>query len=355
MAEPFPKANGPKLAHSRNITMLNTKLSKWLACIGLTLFGAPSAWAACIPNPPLEATAAGFTLTIDSTKNVGDLLGTQTLVVAVNGTVQCYSRIGMGYWVTPLPTVTVNGVNYLDIGMPGVGMIMTSMTYGRNVPFNWVWNDGNSTAQLSNETYKFSFYKIGDITSAGSFTGLVAQRGFATGNVGSYSPISYVLNINIGAPIIIIPKLPTCSVSTNDVRVNFDPVAASAFGGVGSIVGSKDFVVSLNCSGGDPGISTGVYMTLTDATNPGSHNDWLTLASSSTASGVGIKIYQQGNPTAITFGADSRTIGNAGQFKVTNAGNQSLNIPFTAKYVKTATTLRGGEVVAVATFTMAYN
>jgi len=265
----------------------------------------------------------------------------------------------LGVWSSPLPIVTVNGVNYYDIGIPGVGMIMRNMSFGRNLPFTWPWNDGNSGALLSNETYQFSFYKIGAITSAGSFTGLVAQRGFSsytyTGSGVKDPNVYYVENIAIGVPIVIVPKLPSCTVTTPNIPVKIDSATAKSFAGIGSVVGSQDFNVDINCAGGDPGIQTGVYMTLTDATTPGNRSDTLTLATGSTASGVGIKVFQQGSTTPISFGADSKVVGNLNQFKVTNVGNQAQTIPFTAKYVKNSANMGAGLVKAVATFTMAYN
>lgn len=343
--------------------MSKTKFYKWLACAGLTLFGAPSAWASCslkypdntVSTSPAQFSAPGFTLTVDATKNVGDTLGTATVTANAPGN-QTISTVCTGYitssiFASPLPLVTVAGQQYYDTGIPGIGLRISNSQYGV-LPTTYYYPAGVAYNQpMYAAGYTFTFYKIGDITQAGTLTGVVATRSF-TDSAGAK-----FLSIQIGMdqPIVIIPKLPTCSVTTQDVKVTLDPASTAGFHGAGSVVGSEGFNIVLSCSGGDPGVNTGVYMTMTDATNAGNRSDILSLTAASSASGVGIRVFQQGSSTPISYGADSSVIGNVNQFKVNSAGNQTLVMPFTASYVQAGSTVTSGTVEAVATFTMAYN
>ncbi|ECZ0012478.1 fimbrial protein [Salmonella enterica subsp. enterica] len=105
----------------------------------------------------------------------------------------------------------------------------------------------------------------------------------------------------------------------------------------------------LNC---EPGVA--VYATLTDSTNPANRSDILTLTPSSTATGVGLKIYKNEETTALRFGPDSPVRGNENQWKL-SAGRESFpSVQLKVRYVNTGGTLTPGTVNGVSTITFSY-
>ncbi|MDH0291353.1 fimbrial protein [Pseudomonas sp. GD04087] len=119
-------------------------------------------------------------------------------------------------------------------------------------------------------------------------------------------------------------------------------------GPVGTTAGNASFNIRLDCSSG-----MDVFMTFTDASNPGNTSDRLGLsASSQQASGVALQVRRLGTP--VKFGPDSSVAGNAGQIALGAAPNGALDIPLTANFIKTDAVVRGGDANAVATFTLSY-
>ncbi len=140
----------------------------------------------------------------------------------------------------------------------------------------------------------------------------------------------------------------TCSVNSSAVAVNLPQVNTGAFSsGVGAVAGAQAFSLSLTCSSGAT-----VLITLTDAANSANRSTTLQLASGSSAQGVGVQLLNSGG-TPAAYGADSATPGNTNQWTVGASPNGSLQIPMTARYVRTGA-VSAGSVKALATFTMSY-
>jgi type 1 fimbria pilin len=149
---------------------------------------------------------------------------------------------------------------------------------------------------------------------------------------------------------------PTCSVNASSTQtVNLGNYPANAFTGIGSTTAPKSFNINFDCSGGTQNESTNIYLTMTDVTDPGNRSDILNLDSTSTAKGVGVRIERSGG-TAVTFGADSNTIGNPGQWQAgsVNTGTGTFTIPLQARLIQTGA-VQQGSVSAKTTFTAAYN
>ncbi|MDI9240840.1 fimbrial protein [Lysobacter sp. LF1] len=196
------------------------------------------------------------------------------------------------------------------------------------------------------ERMVFEVVKTGPITAGGAITGEVAGW-FAENGV------SQVVSVRLDGPIIIQPNVPTCAVTTADISVPMSAVSASGFSGVGTSSGApQNFNIGLNCGGGSPGTTTRMYITLTDQTNPANRTDKLSLTPSSTATGVAIQILNGATP--VSYGPDSSAAGNPNQWFVTQTGNGLVNIPLSARYVQSASTIGSGTVTALATFTMSY-
>lgn len=187
----------------------------------------------------------------------------------------------------------------------------------------------------------FEVVKTGRITAGGKMSGEVAGVWLKNG---TFQHLSFRINGSIELK----PTVPTCSVTTKSIKVQFGEVNLN-----GTATAPEQPVnIGLQCSGGTSDAKTRMYLTLTDATNPGNRSDVLTLTNASTAKGVGIRIMN--GTTPVQYGPDSSETGNPNQWFATEAGNQTVNIPLSARYVRTSDTLKAGTADAVATFTMSY-
>ncbi|KWA76377.1 adhesin [Burkholderia ubonensis] len=95
-----------------------------------------------------------------------------------------------------------------------------------------------------------------------------------------------------------------------------------------------------------------MFMTMTDSANPGNRSSTLSLASGSTADGVGIQIMRGSDNTVVSYAPDSAQTGNPNQWQVGNFSNVDVTVPFKVHYVRTS--VKAGKAIGVATFTMIY-
>lgn len=146
----------------------------------------------------------------------------------------------------------------------------------------------------------------------------------------------------------------TCIVTTPTVTVNMPVISLSALSAVGKTGGDTRFPIGLSCAAG-----ANVYITLSDVTTPANTSSLLTLASSSTAQGIKLRILNSAGP--IDFGPDSAAAGTTHQWLL--GASSSINgIPLTVQYYRDDTNpsgtgsavLSAGSVQAQATFTMSY-
>ncbi|AZC32229.1 Fimbrial protein [Pseudomonas chlororaphis subsp. piscium] len=142
-----------------------------------------------------------------------------------------------------------------------------------------------------------------------------------------------------------IQQAATCSINTPSIPVNLRDVSASQLQGAGTTAGDTPFTIGLTCPE-----NIRLYTTLTDGSAPGNTSNQLSLAPGSTASGVQLRILQDG--IARSFGPDSSAPGNTNQWFV-GMSNGAVQIPLTAQYISTGA-VTPGTVKGVATFTMSY-
>jgi type 1 fimbria pilin len=191
------------------------------------------------------------------------------------------------------------------------------------------------------------------------FIRIITAGGLITGEIGGWFLTDYgnlkFVSLVISGSIPIVPKVPACTVtSPSNIPVNISPTAVTDFTSVGSTSSNfTPFSINLSCSGGTRSNTTNMYMTLTDQTNPGNVSNVLSIASASSASGVGIQLRNAAN-TVISYGPDSRSAGNTNQWLVQSTGNGTVTIPLTARLVQTAPRVNPGSVVAITTYTMSY-
>jgi type 1 fimbria pilin len=140
----------------------------------------------------------------------------------------------------------------------------------------------------------------------------------------------------------------TCSVNQANVSVIMPTANTRAFSsGVGAVAVPQSFSLSLACSTGAT-----VMITLTDGVNPANRSTALQLTADSTAQGIGVQVLNSAG-TPVAFGPDSPTPGNTNQWTIGASPNGTLQVPLTARYVRTGN-LSAGSVRALATFTMSY-
>ena len=283
---------------------------------------------------------------VDPTLPVGTSLWSASVTVNESSSIAC---IG-GY-----ATLTYNGVGAREntyftypTSVPGVGIRLKYLTGSMNngAWFPWSYTSTWTGGYIQTHTIFVEFIKTGPITVAGSLSGV-----FSTWNTNlADNPVwgQYAW----AAPVVFNVAVPTCAVTTHDIAVSMGSVAATSFGGAGSVSDSKPFNISLQCSGGVINSYTNVYTTLTDVTNPGNVSDTLSLNASSSATGLGVQVLR--GTTVIRYGPDSSVAGNPNQWFAGAAQNGAFNIPLTARYIKTAATVTPGTANASATFTMSY-
>ncbi len=224
-------------------------------------------------------------------------------------------------------------------GVAGIGVRMRHATLS-----SW-WPHLYNTTSKGSSWFPYAIVievvKTGRITAGGKMTGEVAGA-WLKNRTFQYQ------SFRINGSIELKPTVPTCSVTTKSIKVQFGEVNLN-----GTATAPEQPVnIGLQCSGGTSDAKTRMYITLTDATNPGNRSDVLTLTNASTAKGVGIRIMN--GTTPVQYGPDSSETGNPNQWFATEAGNQTVNIPLSARYVRTSDTLKAGTADAVATFTMSY-
>lgn len=354
-------------------------LRRWLGACALLLMACgllpARSWATCTTTPisPIVLTFSYGALTVDPNAHMGDVIGkmTGTLGSTGGGNINCTSSIISTHYVGDGAYTVMNTTTgaYPSIGLapvystavPGVGLAFTytgSLAVASDISGAGMFFPAHSTVGLGASTYVnggagFVMYlvKTGPIqggTLTGEFAHWDAQESSGT--------TSNIVSMQFVGSIPVVPSSPSCTVTSPSISVPLDPTSVAGFAGVGTTAGNaQNFNITLNCSAGTAGTSTHVSITLTDATNTSNTTDMLTPSAGSTAAGVGIRIFNGSTP--VRFGPDSNAIGNTNQWSVTTvgAGGGSISIPLSAQYVQIGSTVGGGDVKALATFTMAYN
>ncbi|UUT22196.1 fimbrial protein [Pseudomonas sp. T8] len=243
----------------------------------------------------------------------------------------------------------------------GVGAVGRFNTYATSVSgvgiriqyyFSGWWPQGTWEGSTDYPMYaytpsvKIELVKTGPITAGGRMTGLV----------GTFTALDHGMDFQryvISGNLEIKPRVPTCTVSTPTIAVGMGKVHVSAVADKGATNPDRPLEIRLQCSGGDAGAHTRMFMTLSDAADPSNQSSTLSLSRSSTASGVGIQILR-GDDTLVSFGPDSAVADNPNQWQVGEFGNDQVSIPLKARYIPTGGVVGPGTADAAATFTMSY-
>ncbi|OLF54292.1 hypothetical protein BTN82_14700 [Pseudomonas chlororaphis] len=137
--------------------------------------------------------------------------------------------------------------------------------------------------------------------------------------------------------------LDTCKVQNKDMLVTLPSIDVSSI--KNNKVQPVSFGIGLNCT---PGMS--VSITLTDAAMPTNTSSVLSLAPGSTASGVGLTVFNSSG--AVKFGPDSVSPSNINQWLIGQSSGLS-RIPLTVQYVSTGVP-KPGLINGLMSFTLSY-
>lgn len=312
-------------------------------------------------SAPLQCTITGAdtidfgTVAVPRDVPVGAPLGTaQTSTVSVScpANPAPSGSPNHGFYLQFYPKLTASAVpGVWNTGMDGVGLRVIDVTYDNQVLSEISrgrWSDFGEPITKGSPFrgwFTFTYRLIKTVASAAqggelcvpSFMTLVSHN--IPDNVTSPPQVTY----SVGNSTI---RSATCSVTTAAIDVALPSVEVGELSPVGTAAGNTPFRIGLSCGGG-----ANVYVTLTDATNPGNTSQNLTLASGSTASGVVLRVLNA-DGTIVSYGPDSAAAGNTHQWLVGPSGSTN-SIPLTVQYFATGT-VGAGTVKGLATFTMSY-
>ncbi|WP_202758903.1 fimbrial protein [Delftia acidovorans] len=255
----------------------------------------------------------------------------------------CSSEV-MGYSVGKSTPVN----NIYPTTVEGIGMRVSTIHGAAPVSTSKYSNHPGSFAyQLSDVKVELIKTADGDITAGGVLDSdfLYERANDAFGQL--------LAQYNFSSPVVLRPKVPTCTPQAPE-PVRMAQTVTQKLTSIGSTGAPRSFLISLLCKGGIPGSLTNAYVTLTDVANPGNIGNVLTLSKTSVAKGVGVQIRK--GEQILGFGPDSNAAGNRNQWfaGAVAYGQARLDIPLTARYVKTGENVTIGSANAAATFTISY-
>ncbi|MDR5762653.1 fimbrial protein [Caballeronia sp. LZ035] len=138
-----------------------------------------------------------------------------------------------------------------------------------------------------------------------------------------------------------------CSLTTPTLAFTLPRAFSKNLPSIGATTGDTTLSLGLNCPAG---VKVGI--TVTDAVNPANRSSSLSLAPGSSAAGVGVQIVN--GATLVSFGPDSAVAGTVNQWIAGTSAGGAMQVPLTARYVRTSSKLVPGSVNGKATFTMSY-
>ena len=143
---------------------------------------------------------------------------------------------------------------------------------------------------------------------------------------------------------------PTCQVNTPNISVDLGEVSIIDFNTLGRTQ-PVDFSIDLDCTGGTD--TTNVYVTMTDASNPGNTTSLLGLTPGSDAQGIALEVNNRNGQ--VTFGPDLSGTGNPGQWLDGDTAAGSYSIPLSVNYVRLPGPIKGGTANSGVTYTLNYD
>jgi len=156
------------------------------------------------------------------------------------------------------------------------------------------------------------------------------------------STVSFQLSINAVTQ--------TCSMAVSDLQVVLPQVNTASFSGAGSAAGGKSSTLDFQCDA-----NANARVNFTDATDPANAGDTLKLLGGSTATGVGVRLMVEGTPVALSPNEAFHSGGTELALQNTAATAALKQIPFSAQYVQTGSSVTPGSVQARSLVNISYN
>jgi major type 1 subunit fimbrin (pilin) len=250
-----------------------------------------------------------------------------------------------------------------NTAIPGIGIAVGVSSYSAGCGGWQPWQDlalgnvqGGYTGTLCNKAgswatggqAEMAFVQTGAIT-AGSVTGGVIFQGTSATNInGSVSVGTSPLGNSVVYPFSLssTTKVSVAACTTPDVTVNMGSHQQWEFNGVGSATTpAVSFDIAVNAC--PSGLAKIQYQFIPVNAVLDATNGVLALSDSSTATGIGVQLKDDGG-NALNYKTQYTLSG------YNTATGGSYNIPLTAAYYQTASTVTPGSANAVLTFTMTY-
>ena len=289
-----------------------------------------------------EGTAPIINLTVDPNAPLNSVLGTTYISLNGMSVFDCTSSY-IPIYDSPLPIISPG---IYRSGVSGIGLKFKRQA--NSIPYTGVIEQ-SLVPNYWGASIQIELIKVGPITQGGQViadrTTIVRKIAPSHGNVVLHTAVA-----RVGFTATLAAK-PTCSVTSTSISVNLGEVSMSNFDAEGRSP-KIPLSIDLTCSGSTNGGRTGIYVTLTDQTQPGNRSEQLNLSPDSTATGVALEVTNRLG--LVSFGADSTTIGNPGQWNQGMTGNGNYSIPLSVNYLKVNSQPTPGSANAVATFTISY-
>ncbi|MDG6095275.1 type 1 fimbrial protein [Acetobacter sp. AN02] len=189
---------------------------------------------------------------------------------------------------------------------------------------------GANTMDLRNWPFYIELYKTGDIAAQSVLSGNIAALNFDS-QPDVYFSITQA----------VITAVQACSVSTSDISVELPPMASDRFRSVGSTAGLQGFSIGLNCA---EAVSPAVTFDSTMKDQSATGVILSTLSGAQAAQGIGIQILDSGQSPVI--------LGEAVSAGAVPSGMSQIS--YYARYYQTASSVSGGKISAIASFTISY-
>ena len=239
-----------------------------------------------------------------------------------------FSYIGNQLYATDLLGISMH-INVSDAG---------------NMPFV-ISSSGNVWTIQPTQNIRIQFIKTSPTIEGGTVAPKILSRATSVESPGFilqevYMPIPWTVTL----------LRPTCQVNTPNISVDLGEVSIIDFNTLGRTQ-PVDFSIDLDCTGGTD--TTNVYVTMTDASNPGNTTSLLGLTPGSDAQGIALEVNNRNGQ--VTFGPDLSGTGNPGQWLDGDTAAGSYSIPLSVNYVRLPGPIKGGTANSGVTYTLNYD
>jgi type 1 fimbria pilin len=339
------------------VPSLHKRSAKYLMLFGLIMVGSQSAYAACYVKSGYKAQVINMKLgrvLVTPSSQVGDTLTTGQFPINQVSNIGSCSRGGssIGRIMQGSPT---NFTNVWSTNIPGIGIRLyreagsVSNFYPHDIRFS-----GNTNVTLNGGYFKIDIVKTAAQTGTGQLTTGLYTNYYMDGSGPGLPLLQSIVDAN---SLTIVTS--TCNVDSGSKNkvVNLDSVTAASFGGVGSTQGEKAFDININCVGGVgenllPGSAgQGIVNVRFDYTQDPSNAPGVIKSETgaNSASGVAVQLLT-GSTTQPIKNGDAVNAGHT----IPNQAN-TLTLPLKARYYRTGSTIKGGNIKSTAVFTIEYN